>query len=287
MITVPPDARLVRLQKGSKRPTFFMVDSYPYFLDVVKLLGTHQPIVSLIGYEEILRTGHYTIEHEAAQHVDTIVRQQLREPYVIGGCSASALVAYETAQQLIARGLEVQLLVLFDMPNPYFMREYSRLRMTLHFYHEQLHRLRLSEFPGWVVETCKDVAIKHSRRLLRILDNKTSADAFDPSEARIAVAGRYRPAPYPGDVLLVKRCREVLVGRYRDPQYGWGDTIKGKLEICEVNSVEHLDLFKSASDRELVVKSLRTHLSDTVDPYILEPLPSAGLVHKSHVGHLQ
>ena len=159
--------------------------------------------------------------------------------------------------------------------------------MTLHFYHEQLHRLRLSEFPGWVVETCKDVAIKHSRRLLRILDNKTSADAFDPSEARIAVAGRYRPAPYPGDVLLVKRCREVLVGRYRDPQYGWGDTIKGKLEICEVNSVEHLDLFKSASDRELVVKSLRTHLSDTVDPYILEPLPSAGLVHKSHVGHLQ
>jgi hypothetical protein len=36
-----------------------------------------------------------------------------------------------------------------------------------------------------------------------------------------------------------------------------------------------------------VVKSLRAHLSDPVDPYTFEPSPSVGAVHRSHVGHLQ
>ena len=52
---------------------------------------------------------------------------------MLGGCSASGIVAYEIAQRLRALGYEVGLLVLFETPNPYFMREYSDFWMSVTF----------------------------------------------------------------------------------------------------------------------------------------------------------
>ena len=43
---------MIALQPAGERPPFFIVDSYPYFIDVVSLTGADQPILSLIGYEE-------------------------------------------------------------------------------------------------------------------------------------------------------------------------------------------------------------------------------------------
>ena len=49
---VPEGTQMIALQPAGERPPFFMVDSYPYFIDVVQLTGADQPILSLIGYEE-------------------------------------------------------------------------------------------------------------------------------------------------------------------------------------------------------------------------------------------
>jgi thioesterase domain-containing protein len=80
---------MVTLQAGDSGSPFFMIDSYPYFIEVVKLLGPHQSVISLIGHEDMLIAGQYSIEAEAAHHIQTILKYQPRGPYTVGGCSAS------------------------------------------------------------------------------------------------------------------------------------------------------------------------------------------------------
>ena len=130
---VSEDAPMVALQPAGERPPFFIVDSFPFFIDVVQLTGTDQPVLSLIGYEET-QDENYTIADEADEHIKTILARQPHGPYMLGGCSASGIVAYEIAQRLHARGHQVGLLVLFDAPNPYFMREYSDFWMSVNSY---------------------------------------------------------------------------------------------------------------------------------------------------------
>ena len=49
---VSKNTRLVALQPVGERAPFFMASSYPYFIDVVKLIGTERPVLSLIVPEE-------------------------------------------------------------------------------------------------------------------------------------------------------------------------------------------------------------------------------------------
>lgn len=262
LVIVAEHTRMLALQTGGARPPFYMVDSYPYFIDVVNLIGADRSVMSLIGHEEMLTAGKYSIADEAAQHVQTILEHQPRGPYLLGGCSASGIVAYEIAQQMSALGHELGLLVLFDTPNPYYMQEYSALRMSLNSYREDLHRLRAREIPQWAALKCKGLLIKKAGQLKNAWRGTIGAeDEMGPSEARIRTARRYRPKPYSGKVLLFKRHRE-LFGRYLDPQFGWGTAVSGDLDICRVNAVDHLEIFKSELDRTVVAQELRDHFND-------------------------
>ena len=105
MTVVPVNTQIIALQTGDG-PPFFIVDGYPDFLDVVKLMGSGQPVLSLIAQEDTQSTSsNYDIPEEAATHVKNILACQPCGPYMLGGCSASAIVAYEVAQQLRARFL--------------------------------------------------------------------------------------------------------------------------------------------------------------------------------------
>jgi len=269
-IRVPENTEIVPLQASGTAPAFFIIDSFPYFIDVVELLGPEQPVMSLIAHEEMVMAGHYTIAEEAARHVRTILKYQPAGPYILGGCSASGLVAYEAAQQLSALGREVGLLVLFDIPNPYYMREYSAVRMSLNSYREDLHRLRVGEIPGWVAMKFQGLINRKVNWLQHILLGADGPkELLTPLEVRIQLARKYRPAPYSGKVLLFKRYRELL-GRYLDPQFGWGEVVRGDLDICPVDAVDHLEIFKTESDRATVARKLRQRFDETIQ------LPDAG-----------
>jgi len=255
---VAEHTQMVALQEAGGKPPFYMVDSYPYFIDVVKLIGANQPVMSLIGHEEMLMAGHYnSIADEAAQHVKTILEHQPSGPYMVGGCSASGIVAYEIAQQMSALGREVGLLVLFDTPNPYYMREYSTFWMSLNSYRDDLTRLSAREIPKWAAMKFKGLIAKKASWLQNVSRGAVGGqDQLGPSEKRIEIARKYRAAAYSGRVLLFKRHRE-LTGRYLDPWFGWGEAVRGDIEICEVNAVDHLEIFKSELDRAIVAQKLR------------------------------
>jgi thioesterase domain-containing protein len=262
LIIVAENTRMLALEEAGSKPPFYMVDSYPYFIDVIKLLGVDRPVMSLIGHEEMLMAGHYTIADEAAQHVQTILEHQPRGPYMVGGCSASGIVAYEIAQQMSTLGHEVSLLVLFDTPNPYYMREYSALHMSLNSYRDDLSRLRVHEIPSWAAMKIKALVTKKTGWLQKASLEANGAQAqLGPSERRIELARKYRPTPYSGRVLLFKRHRE-LTGRYLDRWFGWGKAVSGDIEICEVDALDHLEIFKSEIDRTVVAQALRDNFSE-------------------------
>jgi thioesterase domain-containing protein len=265
LIIVAENTRIVPLQaEGTKLP-FYMVDSYPHFIDVVKLMADDRPIISLIGHEEILMTGNYSIADEAARHVQTMLEYQPTGPYMIGGCSASGIVAFETAQQMCALGREVRLLVLFDTPNPHYMREYSALHMSLNSYRDDLSKLRSSQIPLWAMMKFRKLVFKGTQWLQSVSHEANGAqDKLGPSEKRIEIARRYRPSPYPGRVLLFKRYRE-LTGRYLDPQFGWGEALRGYIEICHVNALDHLEIFKSEFDRATMARKLSDTFNQAVE----------------------
>jgi thioesterase domain-containing protein len=257
---------MVPLQAPGAGPAFFMIDSFPYFIEVVKLLGPDQPVMSLLGYEQLVTAGHYSIAEEAARHVRSILKYQPAGPYMLGGCSASGIVAYETAQQMIALGREISLLVLFDTPNPHYMREYSPLMMSLNSYREDLHRLQVREIPWWVMMKLKKLAAWEAAWLQHILlGTESLKDQLDPLEIRIQAARKYRPALYSGDVLLLFKRHRELFGRYLDPGFGWSEVVQGELEICPVDAVDHLEIFKTELDRATVARKLRQHLNKTIE----------------------
>jgi len=261
---VPEDSPMVALQAAGERPPFFIVDSFPFFIDVVQLTGTDQPVLSLIGYEET-QDENYTIADEADAHIRTILTRQPQGPYMLGGCSASGIVAYEIAQRLRAQGHQVGLLVLFDAPNPYFMREYSDFWMSINSYRTDLSTMQWREIPGWVIEKVRGLKERTPAWLrLSIRENRTR-DIFNglrSSTVRILAARHYRPAPYSGRFLLVKR-KGILVGRYRDPSFGWGQVVQNEIEVCRVDAIDHLEIFKPEHDRVLVAQTLRKSI-DTV-----------------------
>ena len=255
---VGENAKIVPLQSAGDQPPFFMVDSYPYFIDVVSLLKADRPILSLIGQEETQTSDTYDISSEATAHVKTILDYQPHGPYMMGGCSASGIVAYEIAQQLLALGHNVGLLVLFDTPNPYFMREFSAVRLKLASYGADLSTMRWREMPGWAAGEFRGLVQRKIAKFRRVClgTSGLEADQFGPLTARMTAARKYRPKPYKGSFLLIKRYRE-LTGRYRDPKFGWGEVVNGDIEVCTVSALDHLEIFKSETDRALVAQKLR------------------------------
>jgi thioesterase domain-containing protein len=258
------------LQPTGEGLPFFIVNSFPYFVDLVKALGNDRPVLRLVGQEETEECEVYSVSIEAASHVKSIIERQPVGPYMLGGCSASGIVAYEVAQQLRAQGREVGLLVLFDTPNPYFMGEYSKLRMSLAYHRSAFARMRWREVPAWATSKLAGLTYRKLQELhlsLRGLNHQASeVFPFGSFPPRIECSRKYRPRPYGGDILLFKSHRQ-LVGRYLDPQLGWGEVARGKIEVVQLAATDHLEIFKSDLDRALVVQRLErsfAHIAATL-----------------------
>jgi hypothetical protein len=110
--------RVVPLQKGSKRPFFFLHGQWEsmafYCFPLAQGLGSDQPFYVV---------EPFTFEHQpvppafteiAATHIKAMRAVQPEGPYLLGGWCNGALMAYEIARQLQEAGQQVDLLVLMN-----------------------------------------------------------------------------------------------------------------------------------------------------------------------------
>jgi phthiocerol/phenolphthiocerol synthesis type-I polyketide synthase E len=110
---------LVPIQPAGSRPPFFCIHgpggNVLIYRDLSRQLGGEQPFYGLqsqgIDGQQPLLTR---IEEMAALYVEEIQQVQPRGPYFLGGYSVGGIVAFEVAQQLIAKGEQVAMLALLD-----------------------------------------------------------------------------------------------------------------------------------------------------------------------------
>ncbi len=109
------------IQTGGKRPPFFCIPGggldVLVFRGLVELLGKDQPFYGLQAHGlDGTESGapYVSLEELAGDFIQQMQTVQAKGPYQIGGHCFGALLAYEMARQLRAKGERVSLLALID-----------------------------------------------------------------------------------------------------------------------------------------------------------------------------
>jgi aspartate racemase len=163
---------------------------------------------------------HATIEEMAAHYLDEIRTVQPRGPYSFGGFSFGGLVAYEMAQQLLARGEEVGLLVLFDT-YPGDLKSVTSSLFSL---------LLTPSWRHWTHDLPKAIR-KRIRRTWR--GWRLPQLLVDIRNSNSGAADRYVLRPYAGKATLVRAIEQSLRSASHDPHAAWKSLV-GTLEIHDV-----------------------------------------------------
>jgi thioesterase domain-containing protein len=169
------------------------------------------------------------IEAMAEDYIEQIGGTDAVHPYLLGGWSMGAIVAFEMARKLVAMGRTVRLLALFDMwvPDEGQTEIDNALVLTalmgrhLPVSLELLRRLTPDEQLGLVLKEAKQAGVvsaymdtEYARRVLRLCRTNDNA------------VGNYSPGPYPGKIVLFRSLEERdarFGGRpaTSDPSLGW------------------------------------------------------------------
>ena len=156
--------QVIPVQPAGSLPPFFCIGAGPLFRPLALRLGTDRPFLSLMpsGLPELKQSSAPCRLEQIADSLTTSILEYQREgPYYLGGWSDSGVLAYETARQLMAKGHEVALLVMFDSPNPAFQQRVLReswlnaRAAKLKFLTAELLGLKLKNAPAYAGEKMK------------------------------------------------------------------------------------------------------------------------------------
>lgn len=198
-------ANIVPIQpEGSRAPLFVLSghggDVY-YLLSLARNLDADRPVLSvqppgLNGGEPLT-----TVEELARYEVAQIRQFQPSGPYLIAGHCAGGTIAFEAAQQLIAQGEQVAMLVLIGSPYP---TSFSVMRQRMFRISGHLKAL----MSGSLGDRQKYILSKLQNRL-QPADMRAGATAAIPEarqrveNATLAAVRDYTPKKYPGHIDLI------------------------------------------------------------------------------------
>lgn len=223
--------------------------------DLARCLGNDQPFYSVaLTHDDVARLGNnVTCEQIAACIADKMCAALPNGPYILGGYSVGAILAYAVASQLLKLGSEVPLLILFEPMWPARHFAVSRTKHTL-VYTRYLARLGYRN---------TYYAMHRLRRLMfAIPGERRSMQHLFPGQDLIETAvRRYRPSVYPGSVQLVLSSQEHPLAW--SPSM-WKHLIPRELDVSYINCY-HDDLVKppyASSIAEIInqrIAALTTH----------------------------
>ena len=254
---------LVPLQPDGSRPPFFLIHTTPGDIlgygNLVHHLGPDQPCYgfqSLGLYQP--EQAHRSIEEMAAYYVRLLLSFRPEGPYILGGWCYGGIVAVEMAQQLVAQGHKIDLLVLIDTwARPPESGSYG-------FYLNRVGCFLRMGTRRWI----RYLKAKVERKMRRGAQNVSSVLAVDLEYGHLAnrkhvlkmnmqaVKG-YRSRPYPGRVILFN-ADDPGDGIVPDPKSGWS-TLAAEIETHPIAS-SHRDMLQ-----EPQVKFLAEQIRECID----------------------
>lgn len=123
------ESHLVEIQRGTTDLPLFCVHplggGVSVFLDLARQLGADQPFYAFqaMDVQTLSELGiiHSSLEDMANDYLRELLSVQPKGPYCLGGLSLGGQIAFEMAQQLVARGEKIAFLCMFDTfaPNPH------------------------------------------------------------------------------------------------------------------------------------------------------------------------
>lgn len=259
-----PEARrsassLVPIQPhGSKRPIFCVHGIGGEILRLVPLaqhLGPDQPFYALraLGTDGV-REPLTRIEDMAAHYLAEILAVQPQGPFLLTGMSFGSLVAFEMAQQLVARGHRVGLLAILD-------QEFVDAYRAYVWQPKWLFRL-VKNLPRWLFRdylqsqghwrSCLAESLGQVKGQLGAMyrfpqggPREWGVQQLPPDMSHLPPAIRqvwranhqammsYAPRPYPGQVLVIRAWTQPLIATF-EPDLGWGRFAAGGVQVRNI-----------------------------------------------------
>jgi thioesterase domain-containing protein len=246
---------LVELQPKGIKPPLFLVHGIggemASYIPLAHCLSPDQPVY---GFHQLQapttdREGlPLSVPAMAAAYLEELLAFQPQELF-LGGYSFGAIVAFEMAQQLVAKGKRVALLAVIDEfePDPGWRASWT-VRRIASFFHNIPFWLRYeflpSSFPvhyarlARAARRFKHKLAKHQGRSAGQALEQDVADLFPVArlpesfrlicEANYRALMDYRPQPYPDRITLFKARSQPLVCRH-GADLGWGRLAGGGL----------------------------------------------------------
>jgi amino acid adenylation domain-containing protein len=244
---------MVPIRRQGSRPPLFCMEVLG--AEFFRLIGAEQPIYSLrfgVGSPRGSVLLLPRIEDLAVHYIQELQIVQPKGPYFLVGYSWGGLVAYETAQQLTAKGEVVEFVALVDTVLPTtightlgdrFMRLISSRRM--------LEKIKYKIRTKLTVQGLKYYSKLRFRRLMHG-SNYYRPDAFDV-ETIYKIIRSYHPRPYSGRVIFFKATESSFLDGRRDqsPEEGWERLAGPGLEFEEV-SCDHAAIMKGPNVARIV-----------------------------------
>ena len=206
---------------------------------LARRLGPERPVWGLQAFgQEAGQRPLPDLSAMADSYVAALRQAQPHGPYLLGGASFGAYLAYEAACRLRAAGQEVALVALLDAgvpdgreePDP---REYLAVlvRETLPQFADGLPRDRdLDGQLAWVLE-----ALRRTDLAVAGFELPDLRRYFDLYWTNIGAALAWTPRSYDGPVVLLRaRDNPQAPAALADPALGWGALSRGGVEIHDV-----------------------------------------------------
>jgi amino acid adenylation domain-containing protein len=248
----PPWSSLVPIQPVGSKPPLFLVHGAEgnvlLYRGIAQHLESDQPVYGLqssgLNGNGTFHTG---IPQMAAEYIKEIKTVQPRGPYFLGGYCLGGSIAFEMAQQLVATGESVELVVLLDTYNYEAASPQSRLLAPVHalqnlwFHAMNLLSINAGDRAKFFREKFDTELTRlrmrleasfHSLRRLGRADPHHDYPHLRVKRANDAAALSYVPSGYGGRVALIRPSGYFL--SFSNPQYGWERVVHGGPEVHEL-----------------------------------------------------
>lgn len=240
---------------GARAPLFYFPphNALVGFHLVAETLGTAQPVYGLLASPRGDHNPFSSIQDEAAYYVEQICALQPDGPYYLTGWSYGGMTAFETAQQLLARGKTIAFLGILDTG-----LHFNDWRERLAYYRRCLAYLTRTSVRDQFALVLNHIRFHTKLARTRAVTFRRMAET-DPTHFRendyqgdLIRILRYKPLPYPGRVVLF-RARSDDPHRTQDPLKGWGRIARGGVEVHDL-STDHNSILDAPHVQDLTEK---------------------------------
>lgn len=242
--------------QGRKNPLYALPGGYGdalYLRNLAKYLDPDRPLYGLQAPTKVAgRSYGWSMENVAAAYLIEVLALQPDGPYYLAGHSHGGYIALEMARILLAQGKQVAFLGLWDTFPPGRRRQ-ARLHERLSIHLNNLRGLSFRQTLAYLRGRWTSLLMRLAH--LRAVQAYLKRINFTPPD-RLAAARisrySYKPAPYPGNLLLFQVGQRPWYVRW-DPMEGWNKYVLGNLETVHVQG-EHGNILFEPYVRDLAQK---------------------------------